>query len=188
MLEAADPGLGLEHRRRLRQVRSLPAPVVETRQADERIGRGARRALDIGRGVEAERLDGLDVALELRPARESVGSREHQLRAAQGEPLGGGLPFRVELADSRQGLGAARSHFLEQTLRAAAEILQRRVFGKRRDRHGDLLPGRYAAPGCKPAVRNRARKTSLSNVGNSGGLGPFRGPEAPRALGAGCYT
>ena len=104
----ADRGLGLDHRLGLRQVRSLPAPVVETRQTHERIGRGVRGVLDVGRRIESKRRDGLDVALELRPARKPVGSREHQLRAAQGERRGGGLPFRVELADSRQSLGGGR--------------------------------------------------------------------------------
>ncbi len=182
MLEAQIAGSASSIACGLRQVRSLPAPVVEARQAHERIGRGVRGVLDVGRRVEAKRRDGLDVALELRPARKSVGSREHQLRAAQGEPLGGGLPFRMELADSRQGLGAARSDFFEQTLRAVTEILERRVFGKRRDRHGDLLPGRFAAPGCKPAVRNRARKTSVREWRKLGWAWPFpRTGSAPRA-------
>ncbi len=141
-----------QHLAGLPDVRGAPVAVVEAGQTDEGVG---RRAGGDRRGrVESERRDGVHVALELRPAREAVRPRDHELRVCQGESRGGRVAPRMKLPDARQRFGVAGAHGFEVAARLLSQVLERRVFGKRLDRHGGPpLPHgagtclRSAAPG-----------------------------------------
>jgi len=67
----------------------------------------------------------------------------------------------MEFPDARERRGTAGTDVFQQALRAVAQVLEGWVFGKRFDRHGDLLPRALEAAGYRPAVRYRARKTLI---------------------------
>src|SRR5262245_53084616 len=87
-------------------LRGVPVAVVQTAQAQERVGGGLRfRTRRILRRVPEELLDDRQVLLEPGPARKCVPARDHELRVGEGELRERLLFARMELADARERLG-----------------------------------------------------------------------------------
>ena len=112
------------------------------------LGTRLEHGLDAGRVAGTDRLDearhggAIHEGLQLRPALESVGAGQHELRVVQRER--GRVRSAIVRGDLADGVGAARAKRREQFLGLPLQLMEVWTVGKRAGRrmggHDELLP------------------------------------------------
>ena len=164
---------------RLRRIGSMPGSVIQARQLDEDVNERPR-VISRLRWIPDEGLDGGEILFQLRPARESVSARRDELGITKREKRDRLVRARVKFSHLRAGAGVTGTDCLAQPLGFFPQMLERRVVRQRTYRHSNLLTRAWRADGLWSAASGE-EVACFEMVGRSGGLGPFRGLEAPRA-------
>ena len=152
---------------------------IQSREIAFSSGRPQRRD---SRCRRAGRFERFDVRLQLGPGRESIFVRNHQLRIRKCERRRSDLfvrtilPSRMAVANANQGIGVRCLLALQQRLGLFFELIETGT-GRKLPGHENLLSGLGLCPQC----RQKEDSSNCCWPTDAGGLGPFRGLDAPRA-------
>src|SRR2546423_12999094 len=117
---------------------------------------------------------------ELRPTREPIGTRGHELGVGERELSDGARRARVKLVNVCERADLAATHRGVQPFGIFSEMFERRVIRKRTCWHSDLL-ARVSRAGGLWSATSGEEVACRNGFDVQGGLGPFRGLEAPLA-------
>src|SRR5262245_45135720 len=181
---AVDVGLGKlrmfgEETTRLRWIGSMPGAVIQAGQPDKDVDERPRIISRLW-WIPDEWLDRSEILFQPGPACKSVGARRHELGITEREKTDRLLRARVKLFHLRDGGGVTGMKCLAQPLGFFPEMFEGRVVRQRTYRHSNLLARAWRADGLWSAASGE-EVACLEMVVRSGGLGPSRGLEAPRA-------